>query len=121
MDNFDGHASRGMPHFHFRQLTEAANDEILSIEAYLDSRIVQRTLVSKVKRIASLLANTAEPPDDETEVIPIECVVRDISLSVALFNFLIDTGRLPETDGVRGRIVYELESIGHQCYPVVLS
>src|SRR5579859_3602856 len=82
MDNFDGHASRGMPHFHFHRLTEAVNEETLSIEAYLDSRIVQRTLISKVKRIASLLANTAEPPDDETKVIPIECVVREISLSV---------------------------------------
>ena len=110
MDNFDGHASRGMPHFHFRQLPEGGkrrNPQHRGLPRFAH-RATYTRLKSEANRVPP--CEYSRTPDDETEVIPIECVVRDIYLSVALFNFLFDSGRLPETDGVRGRIVYQLES-----------
>jgi hypothetical protein len=85
------------------------NEKALTLEEYLGSRSAQRLLISEVTTIASLLSNTPEPEDDK-EVAEIDCVIREPRVSVALFDYLIESGRLPETDGAKGRIVYGLTS-----------
>ena len=83
-------------------------EDPLTIEDYLGSRRAQRLIVAQVTAIADLLAKTPEAEDDMTDC-DIDCVIHEPLVSVPLFDFLIETNRLPEfSDGKR--IIYQLVS-----------
>ena len=79
-----------------------------TIEDYLGSRRAQRLIITQVTAIADLLAKTPEA-EDETKDCDIDSVVHEPLVSVPLFDFLIETNRLPEFGGGK-RIIYQLVS-----------
>jgi hypothetical protein len=96
------------PKFYSHRLIEGVMENPLTIEDYLGSRRAQRLIASQVAAIADLLAKTPEAGDD-TKHRDIDRVVHGPLVSVPLFDFLIETNRLPEFGGGK-RIIYQLVS-----------
>jgi hypothetical protein len=96
------------PKFCSHQLIEDVTEALLTIEDFLGSRRVQRLIIAQVTTIAELLAQTPAAEDDAYNR-NIDCVVSEPLVSVSLFEFMIDTNRLPEF-GCGKRIIYQLVS-----------
>jgi hypothetical protein len=97
---------KGMPQFWSHQLTEGLTEAPLSQEDYLQSRAVQKSIISQIDTIVRALTTTTEP-DDDTQENNIDCIVAQPLISESLFDFLVNSNRLPEYQG-NSRIKYEL-------------
>jgi hypothetical protein len=75
---------------------------------YLQSRTVQKSIFSRIDTIVRTLTTTAEP-DDDTQDNNFDCVVAQPLISESLFDFLVNSDRLPEYQG-NSRIKYELDA-----------
>ena len=98
-----------MPQSNSHRLIEAVTEEPLSVEDYLHSRRAQRLLVDQVVDIATVLADTPETDDVDTQELGIDCTIHHPLISVPLFDFVIETNRLPEFASGK-RIIYGLVS-----------
>jgi len=95
-----------MTQFYFRRLTEERIEVPLTKEDCLRSRKIQRSISAGITAIVHRLLNTAEPFDD-TEDTNIDCTIAEPLVSELLFDYLIDSDRLPDSEENK-RIVYEL-------------
>jgi len=98
-----------MPPFYIHWLIEALTKDPLTIEEYLHSHRAQRLLVEQVVRIADALANTPDEDDIDAHGLDIDCTIHNPLISVPLFDFVIETNRLPEFASGK-RIIYGLVS-----------
>ena len=96
----------GMPQFHSHQLTEELTQVPLTKDDYLASRTIQRSISTRITAIVYQLLKTAEPLDD-TKDTDIDCIVAKPLVSESLFDYLMESDRLPDSEGNK-RIVYEL-------------
>jgi hypothetical protein len=96
----------GMPRFYSNRLTEELTQVPLTKDDYLASRTIQRSISIRITAIVHQLLKTAEPLDD-TEDTDIDCIIAEPLVSESLFDYLIDSDRLPDSEGNK-RIVYEL-------------
>lgn len=97
-----------MPQFLSNRLTKDITDVPLTQEGYLASQTIQRSILTRIETIVHMLTTTAEPNDDSQDI-NINCVVRQSIISESLFDFLLEDDRLPDYQG-NSRIGYELEA-----------
>ena len=96
----------GMSQFYSHRLTEELIEVPLTKDDYLASHAIQRSISTRIIAIARQLLETAEPLDD-TKDTDIDCIVAEPPVSESLFDYLIDSDRLPDSEENK-RIVYEL-------------
>jgi hypothetical protein len=75
----------------------------------LHCRPSQRLLVEQVIAIADVLANSPEEDNVDARGLGVDCIIHNPLISVPLFDFVIETDRLPEFASGK-RIIYGLES-----------
>jgi hypothetical protein len=98
-----------MPPIYSHRLIEAVTEDPLTVEEYLRSHRAQQLLVEQVVAIADVLANTPEEDDIDAQVLRVDCIIHSPLISVPLFDFVIETNRLPEFASGK-RIIYGLVS-----------
>ena len=95
-----------MPQFYSHRFTEELIEVPLTKDDYLASRTIQRSISTRIIAIVRQLLKTAEPLDDAEDK-HIDCIVAEPLVSESLFDYLIDSDRLPDSEENK-RIVYEL-------------
>jgi hypothetical protein len=81
----------------------------LTVEEYLHSHRAQQLLVEHVVAIADVPANTPEEDDIDAQGLGVDCIIHNPLISVPLFDFVIETSRLPDFASGK-KIIYELVS-----------